>query len=75
MVDGYRIVFRPSLTSRHTEGRAIDMNIAGAIGRTIVDATGRERTVGSSADLHEIGRSYGVIKLATDPPHWSDDGH
>jgi hypothetical protein len=25
--------------------------------------------------LHKIGASYGVIKLLSDPPHWSSDGH
>lgn len=75
MVAGYNIVYRPSLTSRHTERRAIDMTISGAIGRSIRNASGRESTINSSADLHEIGRSYGVVKLLSDPPHWSDDGH
>ena len=25
--------------------------------------------------LIEAGKSFGVIKLVSDPPHWSDDGH
>ena len=25
--------------------------------------------------LRAVGKSYGVIKLASDPPHWSSDGH
>jgi D-alanyl-D-alanine dipeptidase len=26
-------------------------------------------------DVVALGASFGVIKLKTDPPHWSDDGH
>jgi len=29
---------------------------------------------GSNPELIAIGRGYGVIKLPSDPPHWSDDG-
>ena len=29
---------------------------------------------GDNADLQEVGASYGVIKLRSDPPHWSDSG-
>jgi len=25
--------------------------------------------------LQEVGAGYGVIKLKSDPPHWSSDGH
>jgi len=27
------------------------------------------------ADAVAQGASFGVVKLASDPPHWSDDGH
>ena len=27
------------------------------------------------ADLQRLGASYGVMKLVTDAPHWSIDGH
>lgn len=30
---------------------------------------------GANPHLQLVGASYGVIKLATDPPHWSSDGH
>jgi len=81
MVAGYEIVFRPSLTGRHMEGRAIDMtiswsntlNVANAAG-TIVSIPGSPRN-GSNTALHAVGASYGVIKLLSDPPHWSEDGH
>jgi hypothetical protein len=81
MVQGYDIVFRPALASRHTEGKAIDMDIswqgdlsiAGADGKTVVIKT-PPRT-GGNAQLQIVGAGYGVNKLATDPPHWSSDGH
>lgn len=81
MVQGYEIVFRPALASRHTEGKAIDMDIswqqelsiAGADGKTVVIKT-VPRT-GGNAELQSVGAGYGVHKLASDPPHWSSDGH
>lgn len=75
MVADYVIVFEPSLTSLHTQGRAIDMTIRGIIGKTIMDANGRPVVVHSMSVLYSVGRSYGVIKLIRDPPHWSDNGH
>lgn len=60
MVDTYRLAYRPALTSRHIEGRSIDMSIAG--------------WPGTLPDLYALGKAYGVKKLVTDPPHWSDDG-
>jgi hypothetical protein len=29
---------------------------------------------GLNLDLRKVGRTYGVIKHPTDPPHWSTDG-
>jgi hypothetical protein len=80
MVNGYGIVFKPALTSRHTEGRAIDMTISWSGSLTIAGADGSSSTIvstprnGSNPELQAVGRSYGVIKLRTDPPHWSSDG-
>lgn len=81
MVAGYNIAFPPALTSRHTQGLAIDMTITWAGTINIKDATGKVRAVGAprtgqtNGTLHSVGASYGVIKLASDPPHWSSDGH
>lgn len=81
MVAGYRIVHEPSLTSRHIEHRAIDMTIAWDGVLSIRDFDGQMHSItslprsGSNAALVAVGRSFGVIKLLTDPPHWSDDGH
>ena len=30
---------------------------------------------GSNPELIAVGATYGVFKLVSDPPHWSDDGH
>lgn len=80
MVDLFGIAFQPSLTSRHIEGRAIDMTIDWTGTLQIRDKAGRTRAVGAprsgntNTDLHAIGATWGVRKLASDPPHWSDDG-
>ncbi|HEX4810477.1 MAG TPA: hypothetical protein VH325_16180 [Bryobacteraceae bacterium] len=81
MVSGYGIVYAPALTSRHTEGKAIDMDISWSGELTIAKADGKSVTIkssprtGANTDLQTVGASYGVHKLATDPPHWSSDGH
>jgi D-alanyl-D-alanine dipeptidase len=82
MVQAYGIVFRPALTSRHTEGRAIDMDISWQGNLSISNAGGVQtlittapRTGAGNAALQMVGASYGVRKLVTDPPHWSTDGH
>ena len=81
MVAAYGIVFRPALRSRHTEGRAIDMTINWNGDLEIAKADGTMITVtsaprnGGNTSLQRVGESYGVIKLVSDPPHWSTDGH
>lgn len=83
MSAAYRIVRRPSLTSHHTRGNAIDMSISWTGDLSISDASGNVVTIttaprdGTNQQLHAVGASYGVIKFigAGDPPHWSIDGH
>jgi hypothetical protein len=79
MRDLFGLVYEPSLRSRHIEGKAIDMVISWTGTITVRDASGRSVTLSSAAGgknpaLHKIGASYGVIKLLSDPPHWSSDG-
>lgn len=82
MVAAYDIVYKPSLTSRHIERLAIDINISwegdlnivNGFGVTIVINT-TPRNGAGNAQLHAVGASYGVYKLVEDPPHWSSDGH
>jgi len=81
MVAGYGIVFRPALTARHTQGLAIDMSISWQGNLAIRNAAGDPVVItsspryGSNSDLWSAAVTYGVIKLATDPPHWSSEGH
>ncbi len=81
MMAKYEIQFPAALVSRHTQKRAIDMTIAWTGTLTITDFDGVTRKIsaaprnGSNPALIEAGKSFGVIKLVSDPPHWSDDGH
>lgn len=61
MVRTYALRHRPVLLGRHQQRRAIDMHVTGW--------TGTDRA------LWDLGASFGVHKLVTDVPHWSDDGH
>lgn len=86
MVNAYgmsRLNVAPALKSRHTEGNAIDMSISWAGALSIFDHTGTKVVIttspkdGMNKILHEIGKSYGVIKYhggSKDKPHWSVDG-
>lgn len=60
MVAAYGLAYRPSLTSRHIDGLAIDLDIDG--------------WTGTLSDLYALGATFGVHKLVRDPPHWSVDG-
>lgn len=81
MVEAFWLAHRPSLSSRHIEGLAIDMHVTWTGTLSIVDAKGRTRKIGSTPRngaenraLHAVGASYGVRKLVSDAPHWSSDG-
>ena len=81
MKSAYEIKFPAALVSRHTQRRAIDMTISWQGTLNVIDFNGQERVItmpprsGLNQALVDVGRSFGVIKLMTDPPHWSDDGH
>jgi|SRR5215471_356507 len=81
MVDGYGMRFVAALHSRHTERKAIDMSISWVGILSIRDAYSNvvpiasEPRDGDNHQLQTVGRSFGVVKLASDPPHWSTDGH
>ena len=81
MVEGWGIVFEPALDSEHSLGTAIDMNISWTGGIKIFDAAGNlvhihsKPRSGMNQNLWAVGASYGVIKLPSDAPHWSVDGH
>ncbi|MBU6450963.1 MAG: hypothetical protein KGS72_04235 [Cyanobacteria bacterium REEB67] len=81
MVDAYDIAFKPALVSQHTMRLAIDVVIAWTNSLDIVDSRGKTVKItsmprsGSNRDLIAVGASYHVLKLVSDPPHWSDNGH
>ena len=81
MVQNYDMAHQAVLDSRHIEGRAIDMDVAWSDTLAMHNAQGTLQPItsgprnGQNVDLHAVGRTYGVIKLVSDPPHWSDDGH
>jgi hypothetical protein len=75
MASAYGIVYPPTLTSRHTERSGIDMTISGVKNKKIKNASGTDVLIKKNSDLHAIGATYGVNKLVSDPPHWSDNGH
>jgi len=73
----------PALKSRHTEGNAIDMNISWIGNLELKNKKGETvlinslPTDGMNPQLHEVGKSFGVIKYhggSKDKPHWSTDG-
>lgn len=74
MVEAYGLVYRPSLTSRHLFGRAIDLGLEGWRGTSVRDARGELVTLATERDLYRLGAGFGVHKLLGDEPHWSDDG-
>jgi hypothetical protein len=80
MVRLFGMVHQASLKSRHISGQAIDMTIRWSGTLTIKDRDGQEVSIastprsGDNKELHAVGASHGVIKLKTDPPHWSSDG-
>jgi hypothetical protein len=77
--------------SKHTEGLAVDMTITWENPRNtsfsvsvrnkngqaiaVEIPAGGTYNAGMNRAVIEIGKTYGVIKLLSDPPHWSDDGH
>ena len=81
MVKAYGIAFPAALVSRHTQRRAIDMTISWPDTLFMKDATGNPWTIstgpktGMNPSLWAIGKTFGVVKLESDVPHWSDDGH
>lgn len=81
MVNEFGIGGNPvALKSRHTERLAIDWNITWEGVLKIKKRDGTLINIGAPTNganntvLYSVGASYGVFKLANDPPHWSVDG-
>jgi len=77
----FGIVYPAALTSRHTQRLALDMNVRWHGALAVTDARGAKHSIDDAFDgahsrkLWAVGKTYGVIKLESDPPHWSSDGH
>jgi len=81
MVQGYGLVHPASLGSNHIVGDAIDLSISWNGNLSIVNGSGQTvvisttpRTGADNTQLHDVGKSYGVLKLVSDRPHWSRTG-
>jgi hypothetical protein len=80
MVQGYQVVFRPSLISNHIRGTAIDMEISWQGTLTINNVNGRSVSISTGSHdntnetLQQVAATYGVLKHSTDFPHWSHNG-
>jgi hypothetical protein len=87
MVDGYgigRLGVVPALRSRHTERKAIDMQVTWNGTLKVKQSDGTIVSIASiprdstNADLIAAGATYNVIHFADaqkDRTHWSTDGH
>lgn len=75
MRQGYGIVYPAVCKSDHTIRKAVDMTILFQGVLRVRDALGQARMAACDTDLWPIGKTYGVIKLPGDHPHWSFDGH
>jgi hypothetical protein len=70
----------PALSSNHISGIAIDMGINWSGTLKVKNRQDKEVAIPFMPDvnantlLHAVGASYGVRKLVTDAPHWSQDG-
>lgn len=79
MVRLFRMAFNASLTSNHIAGKAIDMTISWNGNLEIKTPNGYYTITtgprhGGNRELQRIGKQLGVIKLRSDPPHWSYNG-
>jgi len=69
----------PSLSSNHIRGTAIDMYITWSGALNVKKKNGKVVRVkyghpNRNRALHEVARSYGIIKNTRDAPHWSYNG-
>lgn len=78
--NGFNIKYQPSLTSLHISGKAIDWTLGWSGDLTIKNKKGEDVVIksspkdGTNTELHVVGKTYGVIKLVKDKPHWSING-
>lgn len=83
MVAKYGIIntpVAPPYSSRHNirPSNAIDIPINAItipLNCIILKSNGEKIKINRFSDIYSVGESYGVRKLLSDPPHWSNDGH
>lgn len=81
MKAAYGIAYPAALISRHTQRVAIDMTVSWLADLSIKSANGAMVKIssfprtGDNPNLWKVGSGYGVVKLPSDRPHWSSDGH
>lgn len=81
MVAAYDLKHQAALNGRHMDGLAIDMTLSWSGALNTTDANGNAVAInsaprnGANSELWALGRKFGVVKLPSDPPHWSSDGH
>jgi hypothetical protein len=79
MVAASGMVQIAALNSRHTDRRAIDMTPSWSGNLSIKRSDGSTKTIagqprnGGNRELIAVGAGYRLVKLITDPPHWSED--
>jgi murein DD-endopeptidase MepM/ murein hydrolase activator NlpD len=62
--------------SNHNKKLAIDMTVAGYVGKSVKNSDGDPVSLKSWDDLVELGDDFGVKWFGTeDKPHWSFNGH
>jgi len=64
-----------SYSAAETRDQGFDRATLEAIPRREERERGTPRTGAGNTALHGVGAGYGVHKIVSDPPHWSDDGH
>lgn len=83
MVDLAGMAYVAALSSNHTRGTAIDMNISWKGSLTLKgpgsappwQITSTPRTGAGNTDLHAVAATvFAIRKLKSDPPHWSFNG-
>lgn len=80
MVKGYKLKVAPALSSQHTLGLAVDLNITWQDNLSVLKMDKTSTIIssipktGMNTELWGVGLSYGVEKRASDPPHWSSNG-
>jgi hypothetical protein len=81
MVQLFHLAYKPSLTSNHIKGKAIDMDISWSNDLVLTkpapllaNISTRPRS-GQNRELQDIAATtFRVYKLRSDPPHWSYNG-